>query len=333
MSGGASYGPGKPLPPHPHQPTSHPLVAGYQPPPPIVVPASLGVVPQAALANVLTGQPPPPKRQRKERDSVAATNQGRGVARRWNDDEEAHLRRLVDEHGTGKWPTVAERLATGRTPSGVEQHWQIMTGQRKRNCKTTIKDGDMAPPIVPRHHVTSHAALAHGHALHMQERQVTHVAHRWTVDEEARLRALVQEIGKGKWTLIAENLGTGRSASGVEQHWQIMIGQRKRNSSAKTPPKPTLPASQAAPPAPAPTPSPQPGLPSATAPVSAAAAHLAFEQQVIGSAAADGSAPSRAVNNGAASSPGGAVGMALPALAKPPAASNGADELGGTFIF
>lgn len=51
----------------------------------------------------------------------------------------------------------------------------------------------------------------------------------------------MQEIGKGKWAMIADNLGTGRSASGVEQHWQIMIGQRKRNSSAKTPPKPAQP--------------------------------------------------------------------------------------------
>lgn len=122
-----------------------------------------------------------------------------------------------------------------------------MTGQRKRTVKLH-KDSDAPTMNQQRHHHHMNSSSSsmqqqqhhhhHHHQLqqHDQRVSVAHVVHRWTVDEEARLRALVQEIGKGKWSKIAERLGTGRSASGVEQHWQIMIGQRKRNSSAKTPP-------------------------------------------------------------------------------------------------
>ena len=50
---------------------------------------------------------------------------------------------------------------------------------------------------------------------------------RWTQDEDARLREAVAELGKGKWGLVADRLGTGRTPSAVEQHWQVMTGQRK----------------------------------------------------------------------------------------------------------
>ena len=50
---------------------------------------------------------------------------------------------------------------------------------------------------------------------------------RWTQDEDARLREAVAELGKGKWGLVADRLGTGRSRSAVEQHWQVMTGVRK----------------------------------------------------------------------------------------------------------
>lgn len=57
-----------------------------------------------------------------------------GKTQRWTLEEEEKLRFLVQELGpTGHWPTIAERLETGRTTAGVEQHWQIMTGRRKRN--------------------------------------------------------------------------------------------------------------------------------------------------------------------------------------------------------
>jgi len=55
---------------------------------------------------------------------------------------------------------------------------------------------------------------------------------RWTPEEEARLRALIEELGEKQWGAVAGRLETGRSPAGVEQHWQIMNGKRKRNGEA-----------------------------------------------------------------------------------------------------
>ena len=55
---------------------------------------------------------------------------------------------------------------------------------------------------------------------------------RWTPEEEARLRALIEELGEKSWGAVAERLETGRSPAGVVQHWQIMNGKRKRNGEA-----------------------------------------------------------------------------------------------------
>ena len=49
---------------------------------------------------------------------------------RWSSAEESSLKELVSELGEKSWATVAERMGTGRSKAGVEQHWQIMTGKR-----------------------------------------------------------------------------------------------------------------------------------------------------------------------------------------------------------
>ena len=57
---------------------------------------------------------------------------------------------------------------------------------------------------------------------------------RWTPEEEARLRALVEELGEKDWISVVGRLETERSPAGVEQHWQIMSGKRKRNGEKAT---------------------------------------------------------------------------------------------------
>mmetsp|Transcript_4235 Transcript_4235/g.5522 ORF Transcript_4235/g.5522 Transcript_4235/m.5522 type:complete len:657 (-) Transcript_4235:150-2120(-) len=237
----------------------------------------------------------------------------RGSAKRWSQEEEALLFSLIQELGQGKWAIIAQRLGTGRTPSGIEQHWQIMCGRRRRNHKSDIKSnfiqqhvssieqsqayhngfssiqlegspmhvqysptsiqqedekhfssqGDssssigvsasIVPALVPIHRLPSvnkqqiqqslptdvnriqtnsaTSTLASTIASTMIQENYK-VARRWTADEEIRLSALVEQLGRGKWRAIAQALGTGRSASAVEQHWQIQIGQRKRNTSS-----------------------------------------------------------------------------------------------------
>lgn len=57
---------------------------------------------------------------------------------------------------------------------------------------------------------------------------------RWTPDECAELMGLVEERGGWKegwrareWQAVADGLGTGRSAAGVNQHWHVLSGRRK----------------------------------------------------------------------------------------------------------
>ena len=60
---------------------------------------------------------------------------------------------------------------------------------------------------------------------------------RWTPDECAELMGLVEERGGWKvgwrereWQVVADGLGTGRSAAGVKQHWHVLSGRRKPNA-------------------------------------------------------------------------------------------------------
>ena len=61
------------------------------------------------------------------------------------------LSSMVAEAGTGSWARVAETLslqfATNRTASGVNQHWQIMCGKRK---KKRVDGPPTAPHAVDR---------------------------------------------------------------------------------------------------------------------------------------------------------------------------------------
>ena len=61
-----------------------------------------------------------------------------GKTQRWSSEEDEKLKALVGVYGaSGHWPTIAEKLETGRTTAGVEQHWQILTGRRKRNTASS----------------------------------------------------------------------------------------------------------------------------------------------------------------------------------------------------
>ena len=77
---------------------------------------------------------PAGKRPRKRTASVG----------RWTDKEEKLLREAVAALGTRNWAGVAEWLVTGRSAAGVQQHWEIMQGKRKRDGakKGGKDDGD-----------------------------------------------------------------------------------------------------------------------------------------------------------------------------------------------
>lgn len=226
--------------------------------------------PEATMGLVSPGPPPPPPSV-----EVTAVTEGGGISGdamqpqkkvrrsrgekvpRWTTDEEDRLRALVAQYGDRAWAKVAESLATGRTAAGVDQHWQIMNGKRKRNGKkaeqtlpmaTSVAAGDgsggAALPEATNVVVTTFDLSGGGTPTFVdgapaekktRTRRASGKILRWTPEEEVKLKALVEEKGtSGKWQAIADELGTGRTAAGVDQHWQIMSGRRKRYAQASS---------------------------------------------------------------------------------------------------
>ena len=70
---------------------------------------------------------------------------------RWTSAEEERLRLLVEELGaSGKvWEEIAARLGSGRTPSGLQQHWQIMCGKRGSGAPSTLSLKEFAVTVLP----------------------------------------------------------------------------------------------------------------------------------------------------------------------------------------
>jgi hypothetical protein len=159
---------------------------------------------------------------------------------RWSIEEEDKLRALVEENGTKDWAKVAAELGSHRSPAGVDQHWQILSGKRRRNGKATdskfeavvaagatiLSTDDDALDGVPVL-VTSIASSAPSNQPRRDRRRNTGKVARWTAEEEDRLRSLVGNTGEANWEGIAQALGTGRTGTGVDQHYQIMTGKRK----------------------------------------------------------------------------------------------------------
>ena len=168
---------------------------------------------------------------------------------RWNADEEAALGRLVAELGPrGNWLAISTRLDSGRSPGAVEQHWQIMHGARKEGDAGEKRKGGAGA-------------------------KSRSVAHRWTAEEEASLRRLVGELGgRGKWQAIADRLDSGRTPSGVEQHWKIMHHTHHGTKKPRLEPAPAPVAAAAAPlPALAPAPAVEQAAVAAVEPLGAVA--------------------------------------------------------------
>ena len=66
--------------------------------------------------------------EKKEKGKKTRTRRSSG--NKWTPEEEAKLKKAkleVEEKGvSGKWQAIADELGTGRTPSGIQQHWYVM---------------------------------------------------------------------------------------------------------------------------------------------------------------------------------------------------------------
>ena len=121
---------------------------------------------------------------------------------RWSEDEETKLRALV-KSGVKDWAKVAAELGTGRSPAGVDQHWQILCGGQLHRLTSTTAD----PPLSTS--LPHHRCYCTGRSLSVP-RPVTHAS--------ARSRCL--------WCQ------TGRRSSPSLRHTWTQAGKRRRSGAA-----------------------------------------------------------------------------------------------------
>ncbi|KAL1529807.1 hypothetical protein AB1Y20_000739 [Prymnesium parvum] len=158
---------------------------------------------------------------------------------RWTPEEEERLKLAVHELGEKSWTLVAERLGNGRSATGIDQHWAIMMGKRKRPSKkdgeeeagspmtSSIATATIQAEVMPADGVNGIATELNANSVEKRRRHGGSTS-RWTPEEEAKLKELVSQFGVRAWTQVTDGLGTSRTPSGVEQHWQVMNGKRKR---------------------------------------------------------------------------------------------------------
>lgn len=88
------------------------------------------------------------------------------------------------------------------------------------NAMMAPADDVMAIVAAPETTVTAEAVATVADLGPMKKKRASGVpVPRWTPEEEERLKMAVHEFGEKAWSQVAERLGNGRSATGIDQHW------------------------------------------------------------------------------------------------------------------
>ena len=147
------------------------------------------------------------------------------------------LMQVMQQGATG--PTLVTAVAVPaqqQIPSSHEHQQQLQLLQMQQMQQMQLQQLQMQQmpmpmPMMPVQMVAAEATVAQDMSEDMKKRsrKSGSTVPRWSAEEEERLKAIISTIGDKDWTMISDQLGTGRSNSGVEQHWQIMTGKRKRD--------------------------------------------------------------------------------------------------------
>lgn len=146
--------------------------------------------------------------------------------KKWSQEDDALLKRLVLQHGAHQcsWPVIANTM--GRTEMACR--WRY-TKHLHASQPTVSPSNNYGHDIVV-------SNFPEGmHLLHAENNDTNVSAgdgmntgypskrRRWTVEEDERLRNLVENRGTDSWAVVANKLMTGRSGDACQYHWQYEL--------------------------------------------------------------------------------------------------------------
>jgi hypothetical protein len=132
-----------------------------------------------------------------------------GSSLSWHPAEDAELRKLVAESGSGDWETKAAKFSTSRSSGALRFRWYHL-----RDADATTSPPP-APPASP--------GASTG----------------WTSAEDNQLRKLVKQYGEGDWQEKAEAFKTTRSSSSIRHRWYSYLATETEPASAASVSRPS----------------------------------------------------------------------------------------------
>lgn len=149
--------------------------------------------------------------------------------RRWTSDEDMRLQEGVKQFGDSKWKMVSAFVAT-RSPAQCLHRWRFSIKPSISRRKWTEEDDAKLLEAVAKHGKSwSLIGQYMGDRTGAQCRErycnrldpEIHRGH-WTVQQDAKLRELVQTVGIGKWAQIAKMLTPPRTDYQIRKRWSVL---------------------------------------------------------------------------------------------------------------
>jgi len=158
---------------------------------------------------------------------ITAPKHKRIVRKNWTSDEDAALKRAVEQYGEGKWKAVAS-IVVSRTHTQCMQRWSKALRPGLKKGHWTAAEDQILSEMASKYN-RNWAQVA----KHIEHRTIKQIRERWTnhvdpsinhapftKDEDEILVKLHGELGN-KWALIATHLDA-RTAEGVKIRWKSL---------------------------------------------------------------------------------------------------------------
>ena len=161
---------------------------------------------------------------------------------KWSAEEDDRLRRAVAKFGLSRWTTVS-RCLEGRTGQQCLHRWEKAIDPKIKRGRWSAEEDEMLRRAVEANGGSGNWSRIKGKVpgrtdVQCRERWVnvldpSIVAVPFSPAEDDRLCALVDELGEGKWALIASKLAMGRTDNQLWRRWKYIKSRAKAGRGRK----------------------------------------------------------------------------------------------------